>query len=502
MKKTLSTPNVPSVKDNSFLEQVLTYAETVEYLAGDVVVSPESGAEQFYFVYKGTAEVSYTDSGQTTITVALIGNGEFFGEIGYFDNGSRVRTIVAVDKLELAVFDRGTMEQLRSDNPDLYIDFVHYLTRRICKKFRNISGDSAPVAAYADALANRRSSKYGEAKSLPKGLVNSESWHFIHGQGEKVSMELFSISHKLQDLTSRNEKDDELENYCLKVFASIIDIMPVFEEKIAGSGHEDVLWGYIFKEIYPYIMRSQFAQRTYHKPKGYAGDFLMMEHMYKNIPEGQDRLGELVDEFCLGRPAAKAIRGRRSLLADQLAKLTGQLTEQDDYIKVMNLACGPNREFFDFLKNCEYDDKIEALCVDIDAEALQYTNKFVNTFSHRASIRLMRENVIKWSLGKVNHNIGPQDVIYSAGLCDYLGDRMFKALIVKCYHNLKPGGALVLGNFAPHQDVVFLDRILRWQLIYRTEEQLKKLFEDTPFSTVTILSEDEHVNLFALAVRK
>ena len=48
-----------------------------------------------------------------------------------------------------------------------------------------------------------------------------------------------------------------------------------FGRLMAGSGYEEVMWGYVFKEIFPYFMRSRFAERAYFKPKGYAGDFLM-----------------------------------------------------------------------------------------------------------------------------------------------------------------------------------------------------------------------------------
>jgi hypothetical protein len=112
----------------------------------------------------------------------------------------------------------------------------------------------------------------------------------------------------------------------------------------------------------------------------------------------------------------------------------------------MNLACGPNRELFDFLAECGYSERIEALCVDIDSDALRHTNQHVNIFPHRAAIRLMSENVIKWAIGRVRHHIEPQDIIYSSGLCDYLDPRLFRALITRCHEHLKPGGTLLLGN--------------------------------------------------------
>jgi len=492
----------PWSNSQELIALVLSHAKECDFAKGESVLTPQVDTDVFYYIRKGTVEVSYIGARQTKITVALIGAGEFFGEIGFFDKGSRVRTILASDDVEISIFDQEVMDTLRAEQPEIYIDFLLNLTRRICGKFRRIAGESSPVAAYADSLANRRSCKYTQAKAIPPSLLNTELWHYIHEQIENATMQLFDLSHQIQASSSRGEHDPEKDQHCLTVLGALYDKMPLFEEKISGSGYEDVLWGYIFKEVYPYLMRSYFVERTYHKPKGYAGDFLMIEHVYNNVPQGDDRFGELVDAFCINRPATKAIRGRRTLMTSQLQRLTAPLAEKGERIAILNLACGPNRELFDFLSTCEYSELIDALCVDIDSEALQYTNKNVNTFPHLASIRLMSENVIKWSLGRVKHYIGLQDIIYSIGLCDYLEDRLFKALINRCYEHLKPGGTLILGNYNHHQDVVFMNRILRWELIYRSREQLEQLFDDTPFSSVDVLSEEEHVNLFAIAVKE
>ena len=498
---TATVPLQPWSNTQELIAEVLSFASRKHFAPGEPVLSPEMASEVFYYVEAGTVEVSYTGARQTKITVAMIGAGEFFGEIGFFDQGSRVRTIVASEDAELAVFTSEVMEKIRVKQPDLYIDFLLYLTRKICRKFRRLSGERSPVAAYADSIADRRSCKYTGAKPLPPSLLRSELWQHVHGQVERISMDFFNMSLLIHEAVA-DHKEEKIRQDCQEVLERFAASMPLLEQQVAGSGYEDIFWGYIFKEVYPYFMRSRHAERSYHKPKGYAGDFLMIEHIYENIPKGEGKIGEIIDAFCLDRPSSRAIRGRRRLLADQLTRLTAPLARQGNQISIMNLACGPNRELFDFLSRCEYGSLIKALCVDIDAEALEYTNKNVDTFFHGADIKLMQENVIKWSLGRVKQRIEKQDIIYSAGLCDYLEDRLFKKLITRCYHHLKPGGTLILGNFDFHEDAVFMDRILRWRLIYRNRDQLAALFADTPFGTATILSEEEQINLFALAVRE
>lgn len=486
----------------ALLEQAIPFSNPCTFTTGEKILSPDEDSQAFYYVIKGTVEVSYRGQNDTRITVALIGRGEFFGEIGYFDGETRVRDIQANGEVEVGIFNDGAMERMREQAPELYADFLVYITRKICRKFRRIAGENAAGSSYADSLSSRRSSSYSSSRPMPASLLQSEGFHLISSNMEKFKAEMFDISHQLQKNEAEGHTDKKLEQRCIDLLGELNSSLAGFGKIMDGTGYEEVMWGYVFKEVFPYLMRSRFAERAYFKPKGYAGDFLMMEHIYANEPKGEGRLGELVDIFCLQRPGSLAIHGRRALLKQELARISGELHSRGENTRIMNLACGPNRELFDFIGECEHNESIEALCVDIDAEALQYTNQYVNIFPHRASVRLMSENVIKWSLGRVSHQMGQMDIIYSAGLCDYLDTKLFRALVNQCYNHLRPGGTLLLGNFTAYPDSLFLDKLLKWELIYRSEEDLKELFAPTLFgSDVEVISEKEGVNLFAVAVK-
>ena len=485
------------------LERVLAFSPICSYGAGEPVLTPATATNTFYYLVSGSVEVGYTDPHDTRITVALIGAGEFFGEIGYFDGQSRVRDIRTAGEAGIAVFDETVMARLRAEQPELYMDFLLLLTGNICTKFRRIAGEREPIAGYAQSLSTRHAGRYSESRPLPGPLVRSSQWHEVSSRMEGFKSALFDLSHRLQKVEAEGGSDPETEARCHAVLAQLNGSLSEFGRLMAGSGYEEVMWGYVFKEIFPYFMRSRFAERAYFKPKGYAGDFLMMEHIYAGVPRGEGRFGEIVDQFCLERPGSRAIRGRRVLLKNELLRLSGERAVRGRTTRIMNLACGPNRELFDFLAECGDSERIEALCVDIDSEALRHTNQHVNIFPHRASIRLMSENVIKWSLGRASHHIEPLDVIYSAGLCDYLDARLFRSLITQCHRHLKPGGVLLLGTFTHYPDCLFLDKLLKWELIYRSEDELRQLFAPTPFGRrVEIIAEQEGVNLFAVATRE
>ncbi len=488
---------VPSNPD--LIQKVLPFAKAVDCPAGNTLIATGEGADCFYYVESGKFEVSYRAQ-QTRIVVALIGADSFFGEIGFFDHLSRTRHVKAIENAVLRVFNASVMAAIRENDPNVYADFLHHLLGLVCRRFRQVLADRGPLSAYAASLSTGREHFQG-LRALPADLVSSAQWQRVSGQIEDFKAALFDIAYRLQK--------DSGEQISPELLADGEKVLEAFKHQVRhyqqdlSLEHRPLMWGYVFKELFPYFMRSRFAERAYYKPKGYAGDFMMMELIYRQEPDGDGKLGCLIDDWLLKQVPPQAVRNRRRLMHQLLDTICRQKLDNDQSIQMMNLACGPSRELFDLLEKCDYSHRINALCIDIDPEALQYVNQQVNSGAHQANIRLMHENVIKWALGRANQDLGPQDIIYCSGLCDYLDHRLMLRLINRCHSQLVHGGVLILGNFSPaNPDRLFMDNLLYWQLIYRDERDLKKIFADSAFgSQMEVVSEEQGVNLFAVATR-
>ena len=485
----------------SRITEALQFSRPAEYVAGEQVVIEGSESRCLYYVEKGSVEVSYR-VGDTPIIVALIGPSSFFGEIGFFDGQSRVRNIRATEDSIIRLFDLGSVTEMRMKNPFLFGDFISMMAQSICDKFRRILEERDPLTSYAASLSTGRRT-LEEAKPIPPHFLKTEEWRFANKFVEEFKTSFFEITYVLQQ-DQNTEVPHPLKERCFRVMDHFNSRLQAAAGLFPEGESADYFWGYAFKEIFPYFMRSRFAERAYYKPNGYAGDHLMMEMIYANEPEGDGKLGRIIDDWCLDTAAARAVRGRRKFLNDQLEKLCNQKKQSGQpLIKIMNLACGSNRELFDFLAGCDYTARVAAVCIDADPEALEYTHRRVNTFPHEASVKLMKDNVVLWAIGRTKHNFGLNDIIYSAGLTDYLEDRISLSLINRSYECLVPGGTLIIGNFGPgNYHRAFLDHILQWKLIHRSEEELLDLFSRSRFGGhVRILTEESGINLFAMATR-
>lgn len=481
-------------------DMLRSLGQEVVYGKGEKVLVQGAQQRCLYYVEEGAVEVAFGQNG-TTIAVAYIGPGEFFGETGFFDGMSRMRNVRATERSVLRVFDWDAMAALRLHDPHRYSIFITEVARSVCAKFRRVLDEREPLTSYAASLSTGQR-QFHEARPVPEEFFRTWQGTLVYDLVEKTKRDFFHLSYRLHNQGNGHEKDGFQER-CTAILDELNRSLQELEPLIGQSDFQEQGWAYIFREIFPYFMRSRFAERAYYKPKGYAGDFVMMEMIYRNEPEGEGRLGPLVDAWCLNAPASRAVRGRRSLLARELLRRSTRHCASQDPIRILNLACGSSRELFDFIKNCDADHRLEATCMDADTEALHYTDTVVNTFPHRAKIRYLNDNAVRWALGRSRQRLDPQDIIYSAGLTDYLDRRLFIALVNRCYEHLKPGGCLIVGNFSPNNpNRVIMDQILRWKLIYRNEKDLEDIFQQTPFrGQVTFLAEPEGINLFAVADR-
>jgi extracellular factor (EF) 3-hydroxypalmitic acid methyl ester biosynthesis protein len=255
-------------------------------------------------------------------------------------------------------------------------------------------------------------------------------------------------------------------------------------------------------EMLPYVLTTETADRFYSKPRGYAGDFIAIRNIYSNVPGGSGRLGPIVDRLFLDIEPSRAVRNRRTLLADEI--VASVLAKSEGPVKVMCMASGPATEVFDAFDRLEDKSRLRVTLMDIDLQSLAYVDELRTKQKLTSNISLINENLIALYLGRSKTKVEPQDLIYSIGLMDYLNDKLVSKVIAYAYENLAPGGRVILGNFHPNNPAKeFMDHVLEWVLIHRTEEDMNRLFKNSPFGKPCsrIQFEALGINLFAECTR-
>jgi extracellular factor (EF) 3-hydroxypalmitic acid methyl ester biosynthesis protein len=162
---------------------------------------------------------------------------------------------------------------------------------------------------------------------------------------------------------------------------------------------------------------------------------------------------------------------------------------------VLNLGSGPCRDLAEFLAS-EPEAELCVDCVDQDPSAIAYAQGLVGRTHSRAAVRFIQANVLRFRPER------HYDLVWSAGLFDYLPDRLFVQVLSRLLRHVRPGGRLVVGNFAPgHETQLYMELVGDWVLTYRTGEQLidLALAAGADRDTVRVEAEPEGVNLFLVA---
>src|SRR6185312_10108576 len=197
----------------------------------------------------------------------------------------------------------------------------------------------------------------------------------------------------------------------------------------------------------------------------------------------------------LAVPAARAVQNRRRVLADEIR---ADVMRIGGTTRIASLACGPARELFDLSGALPHS--IVATLVDLDGDALAHcaTHQL-----REAEILLVRANLIHVGLGREPLALRDQDLIYSIGLFDYLGDGMVVKLLNVIHGALRPGGRAIVGNFHTRNTTkALMDHVLDWRLVHRSEADMRRLFEASAFGRCTRISyEPLRINMFAEGVK-
>ncbi len=289
---------------------------------------------------------------------------------------------------------------------------------------------------------------------------------------------------------------------CNEVMESVADALHVVCGKDSPLRESDrtLLASEVAARLQPALEKSGVARRMLTKSRGYAGDAPTIEEIYENVAYGETVLGTLIDRCVLDATTSRAVRSRRNLIAGKIGAEVGR--HADRATRVLSIACGPAREVSDAFESLECSDQLQVECVDVDELAIESTRERMESEGYSSQVEFTCGNPLR--LRSMKH-IGEQDFVYSIGLIDYLSDKAVVQLLNQIHKILAPGGKVVLGTF--HRDnkrKVFMDHILEWKLIHRSEADMHRLFQTSRFGRgcTDICYEETGINLFAECVKE
>ena len=372
-----------------------------------------------------------------------------------------------------------------------------------------------------------------EAINTDRVRVMTEAFRFlgnIRGQSERykdLSQNFKLLVYDLRDVLTRIEriiKEFESQKSVLSITEresyeqAVLDVLarPMHDyirncnlelaKIMDGQSKENVQLGFEFfrEQLRDLIYQSPFAERSYKKPLGYAGDFEMMNLIYRNEDFGLSLFGRCMERAMQMHLEPGAVRNRSIYMKEKIHGMVEAFYPRK--LKILSVASGPAFEVRTIVKEFSAQDceRVDFHLLDQDLISLKSAQKSILAVAKEQNKKVGLNLIHKPIRQMITEGLGEEkfDFIYSAGLFDYFSDSVARRTAEILFESLTEDGQLIIGNFATSTPNQFgMLTLFDWYLILRSEEDLKRLFTFDD-AKLEIESEPNGINLFCILRRK
>ena len=223
-----------------------------------------------------------------------------------------------------------------------------------------------------------------------------------------------------------------------------------------------------------------FTKRSFTKPRGYDGDAKLLDFMYReplmawHIANATE-LGKKINTHTINFAGAAAIRERRAILA----RYVDEAAAKTEGAKILSIASGHLREIK--LSEAAKNSRVgKWYAADHDAKSVAHVSESYS-FAFLQPLLLPVKDILAQK-----YRFEPLDLIYTAGLYDYLPQEVAKKFTQVVFSMLAPGGTFLFGNFRHDiPDIGFMETFMDLKLVLRSENEMADILSAIPAEEVS-----------------
>jgi len=121
------------------IARFLSACHTKKYATKTVIIHAGDTPDVLYYIIDGSVSVLIEDSDGREIVLAYLNKGDFFGEMGLFDDSTRSAWIRTKTSCELAEISYDRYRQLAKSDPDILFELAAQMAMRLRKTSRKVS---------------------------------------------------------------------------------------------------------------------------------------------------------------------------------------------------------------------------------------------------------------------------------------------------------------------------------------------------------------------------
>ena len=257
------------------------------------------------------------------------------------------------------------------------------------------------------------------------------------------------------------------------------------------------------QELQHHYLGSRFVGRSISKPLGYAGDFIQILTMLSM--QQFDSLGiftHLINAFVTTLDPVKGHMNRIDFLYEKIK--TGienkRASGSDEPYRLTTIGCGPAAEIMRLAEN-DNCRNVEVTLIDMEPNALRYCEdnlKKIVEIKDSGLIYKIQKVDVKQLIAR-NSLADKQDLIYCAGLFDYLTERFCTKILAGLYEQVVGGGELIFTNVTRENTCqFFMEIVMEWYLILRNEREIRDLIPFASPELLDVIHDQTRSNLYGI----
>lgn len=153
------------------LEWIINVAVEHQYPVGRAVLMEDAWGNAVYFLISGWVKVRRI-SGDDSITLAILGRGDFFGEMAILDESPRSTDVIALSPVKLFSISRERFIQILFKDPQLHHRMLQLMVRRLRQLNQRLQIRSSPSAVKLVHTLVSLGESYGQESSQGKEIFN------------------------------------------------------------------------------------------------------------------------------------------------------------------------------------------------------------------------------------------------------------------------------------------------------------------------------------------
>lgn len=263
---------------------------------------------------------------------------------------------------------------------------------------------------------------------------------------------------------------------------AVIDLLGLLKETFSDrTWRKAVLPAARGHAIADLVHECPFTHHSFTRPRGYPGDAGLLDFIYRHpaaraAQEAATDSGRSVMAFTVNVTACEAVRYRRSVLAAKIDEAAARHKSP----AVLAVASGHLREaeLSIALRNGRVG---RLLATDQDAISLKAVDQYRTSISNAIETRQVTvRNILA---GKAH--LGRFDLVYAAGLYDYLDAKLAARLTRVLFGHLNSGGRLLIPNFLTGvREEAYMEVYMDWYLLYRSRSEIEHFAHEIVPNTV------------------